>query len=460
MSYTYLIITEHPISTESHVDTTCKCHLHKICKLDYDAIWIVGYDECATKEIIRWVRCSEMWYVPVILSKCKMTSHMIADGYADSFGDFTRIVSPMVNQMHSKCDIELRPICYLSSRNQDVLNPGIQGDCCGIKNKSKYPLLDSFGIVNQYKWFETMISSGYLNMNSGFSKCYYTCPKCYGSAFNFAEKCSSCSSTRLKHGNLVHCFVCGTINHELLISSTNPSCPSCKEKWKHRGVDYEYILNAVECIDCGTKTQCSETYVECLDCDSNLKESDLLKHFYGVYELTGKIAEICGGCVHPQPKPIPRPIPIPTPKPPIKPPFVNPTPKPQPICPKPQPRPPVRPIPTPVKPPESVCEFEKCISYEHFEDYKEYYKSCQIQFMHYSIDTADICSSLIERALMAALNNVGNIFMNKGDIHVMMIGDKDALHLFSDRIYRIQAEVTSIGHHINIELVDVNMNLW
>lgn len=402
----YLVISEHHVDTSHVVECVNKSMLYK-CSQTYKYIWVLGYSESEMREIVRWIRCSDMWTSAIIIGKTSNFKNMAIDGYADTWGDFIRIANSIKVSNPEKVDIEFRPLWYMASKNYDVIKPGYGN----TNDRSiKYPILDSFGIYSQYMWFEKMLNEGYLKTNSSHAKCIYTCPSCYNDSFNFVEKCTNCSSHRLTHSTLIHCFVCGNISNESFVGVGEIHCPSCKEKWKHRGVDYEYILNAVECLDCNTKAQTVNTFIECTNCETHLKENELIKHMYGVYEFTRKVYDMCK-------------------------------------------------IQYPINGNNIPVPRNKIATMEAFESRKEGYRKSNVEYIHYVIVIDEMYHGMVERKVITALNSNVVLFSDKDKMHMMIEGNRNEIQKSTEIISSLKNELNTIVTGTVIRVTDTHFNI-
>lgn len=282
-----LIISDHDDYGVSECDVVGFYNIHRIDASIYDNVWIQLIDFSNNILVIRYIRNSDNWNVNIYCSSDNIGLVEYCDGICNNHSEF--IIQSKSNGVLTtpNCELKHRPLLYLLSRNKEVIRPSL----CR-KSDYRYPVLEIFSIKSQYEWFNAMITDGLIDSVSNQSKSIYTCPKCYGNAFNFNEQCTHCNSDDIVHTSLIHCFVCGHISSDDIKKSDDLNCPSCKTKWVHKGVDYEYILDAVECNNCGTKAQHTQTKLECLDCGSMLKHDELKLHKYGLYQITKKVYDL------------------------------------------------------------------------------------------------------------------------------------------------------------------------
>ncbi|WP_176502724.1 hypothetical protein [Cobetia sp. 5-11-6-3] len=113
------------------------------------------------------------------------------------------------------------------------------------------------------------------------------CRQCRSVHLNYVDVCPRCREVDLKALDGLHCFACGHVDRmDRFVKAEQLSCPQCRTRLRHIGVDYDRPLESLACGKCDLWIVEGEVEAQCLDCGQSQQPGELIQHRIASLQLS------------------------------------------------------------------------------------------------------------------------------------------------------------------------------
>ncbi len=226
-------------------------------------------------------------------SKIEGVETVLSDGIITSLSEIEESAAAINSKLSETETIHLTAdsdrtcmlLSWLYSRQNSELKPYKRWSS---KQIYSYPLAETVANETEQslQWVESLHERGLLQQQKLIDRIRH-CPHCNSSHLNFIDTCPQCQSINIAQQPFLHCFTCGHVGFEdNFIAAEGLSCPNCRAKMRHIGVDYDRALENFLCGDCNSSFIDPLILVRCQECDSINEPENLAAHNIYTYQLT------------------------------------------------------------------------------------------------------------------------------------------------------------------------------
>lgn len=163
-----------------------------------------------------------------------------------------------------------------------------------LKTGCHWPLLSAWGLdaEAQRTLLELFEHRGWLEEKTLVTRTRH-CRQCRSVHLNYVDVCPRCRHLDLKPLDGLHCFACGHVDRmDRFTQHDQLSCPKCRVRLRHIGVDYDRPLESLACGKCDLWLVEGEVEAQCLDCGQTQQPGELVQQRIASLQLNaeGRIA--------------------------------------------------------------------------------------------------------------------------------------------------------------------------
>lgn len=174
-------------------------------------------------------------------------------------------------------------LAYMVLRGDKHLRPIRDWQSRGI---FRYPLLECLSTGSGVEVLNLLTSRGALAREELVER-LRLCPECAGAHLVYVDTCPACHSLDLERDEAIHCFTCGHVaGQRAFLVAGGLTCPNCRARLRHIGVDYDRPLENHSCRDCGELFAEPEVLARCAICTHTSTPDALVIREIGTYRLT------------------------------------------------------------------------------------------------------------------------------------------------------------------------------
>lgn len=246
---------------------------------------------------VRQVRSDvRLCHYPVVVERIKDSPSDLAqaeigalvDGYVDSLADANTQTRQYWAQLGESVDLAPESpdeclLAYMVLRGDKYLRPVRDWQSRAI---FRYPLLECLSTGSGVEVLNLLTSRGALAREELVER-LRLCPECAGAHLVYVDTCPACHSLELEQDEAIHCFTCGHVaGQRAFLVAGGLTCPNCRARLRHIGVDYDRPLENHSCRACGELFAEPEVLARCAICARASTPDALVIREIGTYRLT------------------------------------------------------------------------------------------------------------------------------------------------------------------------------
>jgi GGDEF domain-containing protein len=300
MAFTYMIVFSQP-AHEDALSHTNDLFRHFESWDDFlqsgltpRGFFLDGYTGEVLVALLRVIRHSRWWFVPVIGSKRTATSDAC---WLDAIHDSSQAaeLAATTARLHGNMPpaeemrrLDERILYFLYMRGASaVLKPILNRNSPRLYD---YPVADLLAEDGEdaAQTIDELLRRGLLEMGELLDRTRH-CRKCGSAHIHFLDVCPHCGGIDIRKTASLHCFSCGHVAPEAnFLSQSGLACPKCRVGLRHIGVDYDRPMAQYACGSCHHVFIESDVAARCLDCAQSVKPDDLEVREVSVLALTAR----------------------------------------------------------------------------------------------------------------------------------------------------------------------------
>lgn len=255
-------------------------------------IWLVGEGQDVAPELVDIRRSIAHAHLPVFIERSLPDADLAAlhDGLAVSLAEaLSRALEwrPLCDSLQGRSEsppvallryLYLRPFAPLMPV-RDASSPAVY----------RFPLVEALVPCEPAaSLIARLVGDGWLQAVSLLDR-LRRCRFCASAHLNYVDVCPRCRSLDIKVVEFLHCFSCSHVAMaEAFADGASLSCPNCRERLHHIGVDYHRTLERMICEGCSESFEEALVTVRCLECGAGQSPESLPVHAICSYVLTAQ----------------------------------------------------------------------------------------------------------------------------------------------------------------------------
>ncbi|WP_141103635.1 hypothetical protein [Cobetia sp. QF-1] len=159
-----------------------------------------------------------------------------------------------------------------------------------LKAGCHWPLLSAWGIeaAAQRNLLDAFEHRSWIEEKALVTRTRH-CRQCRSVHLNYVDVCPRCRHLDLTPLDGLHCFACGHVDRmDRFAQHDQLSCPKCRVRLRHIGVDYDRPLESLACGKCDLWLVEGEVEAHCLDCGQTQQPGELVQQRIASLQLSGE----------------------------------------------------------------------------------------------------------------------------------------------------------------------------